>query len=68
MTVSGETAIRVDGVVRLVVGVVDGGGGLVVVVVAGGGGVVVVVVVSGGGWVVVVSGSLRARNAVSVAA
>jgi hypothetical protein len=52
-TVSGETPIRVGGVVRLVVGVVTGAGA--VVVVSGGGGVVVVS--GGGGVVVVVSGT-----------
>jgi hypothetical protein len=54
-TVSGETPIRVGGVVRLVVGVVTGAGGVVVVVVVVSGGGGVVVVVSGTGAVVVVS-------------
>jgi hypothetical protein len=59
-TVSGETRIRVGGVLCLVAGVVLGGLGRVVVVVGGGGGsvvvvVVVVVVAAGGGSVVVVS-------------
>jgi hypothetical protein len=67
IAVSGESAIRVGGVLRLVVGVVTGGGRVVVVVVSGGGGVVVVVVSGVGAVVVVVSRSGSARNAVSFA-
>jgi hypothetical protein len=64
ITVAGERAIRVGGVVCRVVGVVVGG--RVVVVVSGGGGVVVVVVVAVG-WVVVVVGRSTNGSAVSFA-